>query len=315
MATDCPDFSSSQRTPTNRPVQLDISALSDEEYREYADAFRHLVHASTGQNFEREKSVDAIALSVKEVRIFLAGRYFSAYEKIMHIVGSTLNVNDFMSFGKFLAALRLAKHVVNGKEITEKMVFVQPGTVRRSLEEGIRGEYQNVWRNEPSPGHDEIYSAPIHNSHSELGTKSSRSHNQSIHDRRQNAEHTSSSISKESSGTRKPSIRQSHVVHFADPADSASGAFMDDQIPSSEKEDEDESPSPRFDEDTIVITRHNKCSRNSSPVSEQRNDCTECKRRNIPCRGPKGKACASCRRSHVRCSRTDGGLRYSNSYY
>ncbi len=65
-----------------RTIQLDISALNNWEYEDYTASFCHLVKAGTGIDNGMGTNFEAYNLSVKDVRIFLAGTVQSAYDNV-----------------------------------------------------------------------------------------------------------------------------------------------------------------------------------------------------------------------------------------
>ncbi|TDL21107.1 hypothetical protein BD410DRAFT_790162 [Rickenella mellea] len=257
-----------QHHKQKRAIQLDVSALNNWEYEEYTASFCHLVKAGTGIDIGIGTNFEAYNLSVKDIRIFLAGTVPSSYDKVLTIVCPKLELSDSVSFGKFLAAQRLASHAKNGHDISENLVFIQPFT-RSSLASGV-SEFSWV----PTSGLNGAGAAPkMPRKHCvvEIPKVAKRTRFTGLSNtRRETDEVVPSSETEES------------PCSSVDESDSVAAAAA-----SSKK---------RARRSLPVVAK----------FRPSAGSCQACRKRSIPCRTIEGQACEGCREFKTRCSSLRG---------
>ncbi|KAF7329294.1 hypothetical protein MKEN_00190400 [Mycena kentingensis (nom. inval.)] len=101
-----------------RPLSLHSSALNDAEYTLFTDNLNSLLDADA-------EDPDAQALTMREVRAWMRGRYPGVPTPTIDAILSLFPSKDAIRGGEFFAAQRLVLHVEAGKEVDRSLAFVQ----------------------------------------------------------------------------------------------------------------------------------------------------------------------------------------------
>ncbi|KAL4252710.1 hypothetical protein ABKN59_004083 [Abortiporus biennis] len=119
-----------------RSLSLHVSALNNAEYDLYTTCLRDLLdvynddnNSNGGSRPSNENDFDKAAVSIREARAWLRGRYsqlpLADIDNILKTILPNHSHSDVLTGGQFFAVMRLIMHVSDGKPVDSSLVFVQ----------------------------------------------------------------------------------------------------------------------------------------------------------------------------------------------
>ncbi|KAG9220178.1 hypothetical protein CCMSSC00406_0007127 [Pleurotus cornucopiae] len=112
-----------------RQLSLHVSALNDSEYDFYTTSLIDLAEDESEPTARNNEYFDNLAVGVREARAWMKGRFshipVSKIDEILRLFSPNMSAGDTLSGGQFFAALRLALHVENGREVDRGLAFAQ----------------------------------------------------------------------------------------------------------------------------------------------------------------------------------------------
>ncbi|KDQ23489.1 hypothetical protein PLEOSDRAFT_1079586 [Pleurotus ostreatus PC15] len=112
-----------------RQLSLHVSALNDSEYDFYTTSLIDLAEDESEPTARNNEYFDNLTVGVREARAWMKGRFshipVSKIDEILRLFSPNMSAGDTLSGGQFFAALRLALHVENGREVDRGLAFAQ----------------------------------------------------------------------------------------------------------------------------------------------------------------------------------------------